>query len=87
MQANPLRNGFRTSEGRMALLALLVPVLMPVVKALFARIGLPLDIDPETIQTAILANAGVTGSYALGRSFVKAKAAELIEIEEDDAEG
>ncbi len=74
IETTALKAGLSTSEGRLSLLAILVPLLMPVVKALFAKIGLPLDIDAETVNTAILANAGVTGAYVWGRSHVKGKA-------------
>jgi len=74
-----LTPGLKTSEGKFTLLAILVPVLMPIVKAIFGRFGFHLDIDNDTINTALFANAGVTGAYAAGRSYVKATAMKVLE--------
>lgn len=74
-----LTPGLKTSEGKFTLLAILVPILMPVVKAIFGKFGLHIDIDSDAISTALLANAGVTGAYAAGRSYVKAAAMKLLE--------
>lgn len=68
--------GLKTSEGRFTLLAILVPLILPVVRALLARAGLDVELDPGTVNTALLANAGVASSYAVGRSWVKGKALE-----------
>ncbi|MCW5830692.1 MAG: hypothetical protein KIT79_15400 [Deltaproteobacteria bacterium] len=74
-----IKPGLKTSEGRLTLIAILVPILMPVVKAIFGKFGLHLDVDASTVSTALLANAGVTGAYAAGRSYVKATAMKVLE--------
>ncbi len=71
--------GLRTSEGKFTLLAILVPIVMPIVKAIFGKFGFHLDIDANTVNTALLANAGVTGAYAAGRSYVKGTALKVLE--------
>ena len=76
----PLRSGFKTSEGIVSIAAILAPIIYNLILVpLFRKIGVDAidqDHTTEAIKQAIMwgSNAVISSSYSRGRSTVKAAA-------------
>jgi hypothetical protein len=66
------KEGSKTSEWKTMIIVAVVNLLAGIFGPTLAAWGIP--IDTEMLTTAILGNAGLAASYAIGRSHIKAKA-------------